>query len=762
MVPLAAPVSAAEAETERPVVLTTDAQLDRAVDRVATAEEPFYGSWVKTLAQADAALPKAYTPQQSNNHVTYFGLGKTHAQDVRALVIAYRVTGNEAYATKARSILLAWAANAAVSPPPAAGAPHAAGLVVGRVMTTFADGYAMLYPELSAADRAAIAPWFEDSIEEIRDSRLIWETADELCDYGAPCTSWLSPWLNQQEFNNHLGAQNMGLMALGYALQDESVIRESIDSPDNPRNLEALVDGVIVMTNAELYNDDPTLTEGAPDVQPGEIYDRYRTGEGHGLHYSHIALRFIALQAEMVANNTDGSDEVDWFAHVGPNGENIALPFAFYSEFLLTGDATARGGYYAASAVDYSLLPLYELGHSRYPSQAEARTVLESFDRVANDTETFAWSLALTHGSSGLEISDEAYPSSGRSSWTFDEPDGLRGWTLRNVDIALVDGAAQLTLKHRDPGLVSPPLLGLPAASFEAFEFTIRNGAIPSSSAPGSPDRGDYAQLFWATDADRVFSAPKSVMIPVLVDDAEFHTYRVDLTDIPQWTGRIFQLRFDPTQGPTQGTVDIDSMRFIPVDANATGAPATGVLSTNSGHAAGLHGGTHSVKMDLWWGNNASEVIISENGSVVASTYLDAASPAAQSVTFDLPDRGNGTYEYTCELRNSLGSTPCSPVTVTVTAAAPNTPVLSHNNWDRDGSFTVSMNMWWGTNGSSYRLYENDVLVDEQSLSPNTPSAQSAATPLEGRAAGTHSYRAELIGPHGVTSSAVISVTVAP
>lgn len=95
-----------------------------------------------------------------------------------------------------------------------------------------------------------------------------------------------------------------------------------------------------------------------------------------------------------------------------------------------------------------------------------------------------------------------------------------------------------------------------------------------------------------------------------------------------------------------------------------------------------------------------------------------------------------------------------------VTQAQPGTPVLSHNNWDQDGSFEISMNLWWGTNGSVYKLYENGVLIDTQTLAQRTPNAQSALTRVRGKAPGSYEYRCELINSAGVSTSQMIVVQV--
>lgn len=70
------------------------------------------------------------------------------------------------------------------------------------------------------------------------------------------------------------------------------------------------------------------------------------------------------------------------------------------------------------------------------------------------------------------------------------------------------------------------------------------------------------------------------------------------------------------------------------------------------------------------------------------------------------------------------------------------------------------MNMWWGTNGTEHRLYENDVLIYTQPLSRNTPYAQSASTEIKARPTGTYKYRAELINDTGATMSQELTIIV--
>ncbi|WP_187433972.1 DUF4962 domain-containing protein [Paenibacillus methanolicus] len=193
---------------------------------------------------------------------------------------------------------------------------------------------------------------------------------------------------------------------------------------------------------------------------------------------------------------------------------------------------------------------------------------------------------------------------------------------------------------------------------------------------------------------------------------------------------------------------------------SAAAVPGEAVLSSNSGHANGLHDGNYTITMNLWWGQNGTSYTLYENGAAIDTKRLADGSPAAQSAATTVSGKPNGTYVYTCELRNGRGATACTPVTVTVKDSTSGKPELSHDNWDTNGDYTVTMNMWWGTNGTTYKLYENEALIDTQSLTANSPNAQSASTPITGKAAGTYRYKAELINAAGVTESQEMTVTV--
>lgn len=192
----------------------------------------------------------------------------------------------------------------------------------------------------------------------------------------------------------------------------------------------------------------------------------------------------------------------------------------------------------------------------------------------------------------------------------------------------------------------------------------------------------------------------------------------------------------------------------------ATAAPGKPVLSDDNGHATGLHGGSYNITMNMWHGQNGTVYKLYENGTLTDTQVLNDSSPSAQSAATSISGKANGTYTYTCELINSHGTTACPAHTVKVKDAAPGKPELSNDNWDGNGDFTVTMNMRWGTNATTYRLYENGVLIDTQSLTANTPDAQTAFTMITGRTEGTYEYVVELSNDYGVTASQSMQVKV--
>jgi hypothetical protein len=190
------------------------------------------------------------------------------------------------------------------------------------------------------------------------------------------------------------------------------------------------------------------------------------------------------------------------------------------------------------------------------------------------------------------------------------------------------------------------------------------------------------------------------------------------------------------------------------------GMPAKPVLSGDNGYDSGIGDGNYNVKMNMWWGANGTIYKLYENDVQIDIQLLADRTPNAQSAISAVKHRKNGVYRYYAELINEYGSARSDVLTITVTEAAPGKPILANDNWDGDGNYQISMNMWWGTNGTSYLLYENDVLIDTQTLTPQTPQTQSAHTAIRNKAPGAYKYRCEVMNGEGSTTSETMIVYV--
>lgn len=191
-----------------------------------------------------------------------------------------------------------------------------------------------------------------------------------------------------------------------------------------------------------------------------------------------------------------------------------------------------------------------------------------------------------------------------------------------------------------------------------------------------------------------------------------------------------------------------------------TDAPGKAVISTTQGWANGLRDGNYDVVTHLWWGANATLYNLYRDGALIYSEPLLASTPATQQITYHVSGEPNGHYTYTAELLNAAGTAQTGTVAVNVTDALPGKPVLSSDNWDGDGAFTLAGDLWWGTNATGYRLLQNGQQVAGGDLTDHTPSGQHVSVPVSGLAPGDYTYTLAFYNAYGVTLSNELTVTV--
>jgi len=259
-------------------------------------------------------------------------------------------------------------------------------------------------------------------------------------------------------------------------------------------------------------------------------------------------------------------------------------------------------------------------------------------------------------------------------------------------------------------------------------------------------------------------TVPEGYTIAIKSTTSTVSTIAINGTIATPKVDTIVAVVFTITRISNNSTADTASINVvIPAktkSAETLGIPGKPVLADNNGQANGLKGGTYNITMNLWWGINGNQYKLYEDGILIDAKSLIPSSPKAQTAVTLISGKQNGTHKYYCELINDNGTATSNIITVNVTNALPGKIVISNDNWDGDGNYKVNANMWWGTNGKVYKLYENGVLIDKQTLIEKTPQAQATVTNISGRKIGIYNYYCEFINEAGVTTSNTITVKV--
>lgn len=87
-------------------------------------------------------------------------------------------------------------------------------------------------------------------------------------------------------------------------------------------------------------------------------------------------------------------------------------------------------------------------------------------------------------------------------------------------------------------------------------------------------------------------------------------------------------------------------------------------------------------------------------------------------------------------------------------------PELSYSKWDSQGSFKITMNLWWGENGEECVLYENGKEIGREKLNYKGTEMQKATFDVLARKKGEYTYYCELINKNGKTKSDEIKIKI--
>lgn len=292
---------------------------------------------------------------RGTNALTFYKKIRNPAALARSLAIYYYLTKDKRYAQKAIQIMEVWAkecANITYIDTPNDG------MDIARSIYPILCAYDILrhFDVMDDKTKRTILSWFRKLSRDVKAGMFDWMSHD---------------YYGHQNYQNHLVAFDMGMLAFGVVLNNKYLFQFALSSTSNPRDLYELISGSILMKGDPTYHGEP---ENAPPPQDGETYDRYRHygPKKAGLGYANLTLKLLATCAQICQNNG-----IDMWSYVAPGGENLKLSFDYYSDFYRLKDACIKSDFYCGET-NFGTGSFYEIGFAHYPNSQKLKKLINS------------------------------------------------------------------------------------------------------------------------------------------------------------------------------------------------------------------------------------------------------------------------------------------------------------------------------------------------------------------------------------------------
>jgi len=157
----------------------------------------------------------------------------------------------------------------------------------------------------------------------------------------------------------------------------------------------------------------------------------------------------------------------------------------------------------------------------------------------------------------GMPIINERLKPKQWSNWQFIQNDFTQFWySGHSIPIFNTSNGKLVFNINGNDSYIYSPLTRLDTDKYRYFKIKLKNQTA-----------GTNAQLFWITKTDTVWNETKSVTFSIVPNSDEFKTYLIDLYNIPNRSGLVKQLRFDPANNSvSSGQYEIDFITFIQND----------------------------------------------------------------------------------------------------------------------------------------------------------------------------------------------------
>jgi hypothetical protein len=137
------------------------------------------------------------------------------------------------------------------------------------------------------------------------------------------------------------------------------------------------------------------------------------------------------------------------------------------------------------------------------------------------------------------------------TAWEFNNDGDLEGWWPAHslTHPVVSNGIMHMSVTGGDPYACGPSWVTVDADTQRYISVRM------------AVDSGTLAELYWGTESQPFHVEGRRVAFAI-IPDGQFHTYLIDMSTHPQWTGVVNTLRLDPTIGNT-GHIKIDYIRVL-------------------------------------------------------------------------------------------------------------------------------------------------------------------------------------------------------